>query len=240
MIIFIQHRSHHHKTVTVPNEACPLCQEKGKLKLNIMQKYQWIIGPMTPLLKYGVLECDACDKTIPNKKWTDSLDAIYTKEKATVKTPARMWRGMWVLPLIFLMAIAIIKIVFPSNGVFANDYEKYNNETHVELQSVQKETVLFVTNANIKTNDEMKNMYGIVKIDKIVGDTVFVKTYSHKWGDYNMVYELKKASLEESKYNQEVLPMSLRDIKKNYILMKLDGKKYDPTSLYATINGVIK
>jgi hypothetical protein len=241
MVLFIEHRSHHHKTVSLTNEVCPLCQEKGKLKLHIMQKYQWMIGPMTPLPKYGVLECDACNKTIPNNKWNDTLDAIYKKEKTTVKTPTKMWRGMWVLPLIFVAFIGALKIIFPSSGLSTSDYEKHNKDTRIELQSVQKETVLFVTNTNnIKTNEDMKSMYRVVKIDKIVGDTAFIKTYLQKWGDYNMVYELKKASLDESKYSQEVLPMSLSDIKKNQILTKLDGKKYDPSSLYGTINGVIK
>ena len=77
MFIVIEHRSHHHKTVSLTEEVCPLCQEKGQLKLHIMQKYQHMIGPLTPLPKYAVLECDACDKTIPNNKWNKKFDEIY-------------------------------------------------------------------------------------------------------------------------------------------------------------------
>lgn len=240
MIIFIEHRSHHHKTVGLPNEVCPLCQDSGKLKLHIMQKYQHFIGPLTPLPKYGVLECDACDKTIPNKGWNAKLDAIYKKERASVKTPSRMWRGMWVLPLMFLLFIGALKIAFPSEGMTMEEYDKNVAASRELIRAAKVGDILYISHSGVQSQEDLKTNNAVVQIAKIVGDTAFMKTYPERWSigyDHN---KIKKTDLDLARFSNELIPMSYSTITQNLLLTTLKGKENEGSSLYATVKGIIQ
>ncbi len=240
MVLFIEHRSHHHKTINLPNECCPLCGEKGKLKLHLMQKYQHMMGPLTPLLKYGVLECDACDSTIPNKKWTDSFDAIYKKEISQIKTPARMWRGMWVLPLVCVALIGIIKVASALDSGRKSDYELEQIQMKKDILSINEKSILFGSSLDLKTNEEAKTPFRVYKIEKIKGDTAFISTYSNKKYQFNDRIDLHISDLDNSKFSETTIPSSLKTIKneQKLILIENANKKYSQG--YGMISSIIK
>jgi hypothetical protein len=240
MVILIEHRSHHHKTISLPNETCPLCQEKGKLKLLLMQKYQHVFGPMTPLPKYGVLECDACDQTIPNQKWNDNLDNIYKKEIAQIKTPARMWRGIWVLPLIFVSVIGVIKIASVFDSGRKSDYELEQIQMKKDILSINEKTILFGTSMELKTNEEAKTPFRVYKIEKIKGDTAFTSTYSNKGYQFNDRINLHISDLDNSKFSVTTIPTSLKIIKNEQKLTLIENANQKNTQGYGMISSIIK
>lgn len=79
--------------------------------MSILQKYTWMVGPMAPSAKYAIAWCENCDKYIPKVKWTDEMDVAYVQLKQGLKTPARLYRGLWVMPLIVIAFIATILLV---------------------------------------------------------------------------------------------------------------------------------
>ncbi len=230
MIIFIQHRSHHHKTLSVPNEACPLCHEKEKLKLHIMQKYHWIIGPMTPLPKYGVLECDACNETIPNKNWTNTLDAIYTKEKAKVKTPARMWRGMWVIPSFYLVVFFLVS--FFTNGKSYNIRKEEN--TLLLLQNISQNSIIIAGLYDKLKNDNSIYTHNLMKVQRISGDSIFLNSYKNSMS-LESLESLNKRDINFDLFTTESVIVSLSKLKQNSTLIKLDE---NPSNIYGIVKSI--
>ena len=77
MFFFYEIRDHHHKTIDLQDQTCPVCKNRGTMKMHFMQNYAFFFGPMMPYTKHAVVECESCQTTIPNKKWTKELEAIY-------------------------------------------------------------------------------------------------------------------------------------------------------------------
>jgi hypothetical protein len=225
MFIVYEICSYHHKTVPLPDHICPMCQAKSTLQMHIMQKYTSWFGPMAPHHKYGVLECTACDQTVPNKKWEDSLDAVYKKHKAEAKTPLKLWQNMIVIPLIFLLLYAYTQFG-PRNPFGLRDYKQAAIETTAQLQHVKQGDVLYINFGADSAND-VSSAFGIVKIDKIVGDKVFLKVYEQRWGDFQGQYDMKQADLDLQKFVDFEATVSLDQIHKNEHLYKLKGAEKD-------------
>jgi hypothetical protein len=236
MIIFYQIRSQLLKTVDVKNEACPLCKETGKLKLNILEKYMHLFGPINPLGKYAVLECDACDKDIPAKNWNDKLDAIYKKTKAETPTPKRLWRGAWVLGIVlgFIFGFGIIAQKYPEL-LDRHNTEQSSKDVNEKLNSVKEGDVLAIDFADWETVDDLKTMYGMIKIVKIEGDNVTIKEYSDRFGDLDFIDDLKKADLDTNKFSTEDIIVSLHQITKNKQVMQANGHSIG-SHIYGFIN----
>jgi hypothetical protein len=244
MFVIIQHRSFHHKTVALHEENCPLCQEKGHLQLHIMQRYQWFIGPMTPLPKYGIIECDACKQTVPNAKWGDRLTAIYKNQKNSVKTPARMWRGMWVLPLLFVVAIGVIKIAFRgSDGISANAYEQQMSEKQQRSKNIKVGDVIFIMLSGVTTNEQLKTAFTLVKVENISGNVVSLKTYDQRWGSYMDFNDMSLATLDNNKFGSAITIFSLDGMQRNEILIEVKEDGTPEKALgenFAIIQGFLK
>ena len=117
MVYYYQIRNYHHKTEAVPAITCPLCNERGQMQMSILQKYTWMIGPMVPSAKYAIAWCEHCNQYIPRVKWTEEMDERYVQLKKGLKTPARLYRGLWVMPLLLAALIGgILLAVSISTG----------------------------------------------------------------------------------------------------------------------------
>lgn len=111
MFYYYQIRNHHYKTEKLPLILCPLCRTAGGMNMSIQQKYYWMIGPMSPSAKYAIAWCEHCGNYIPKVKWTDEMDAFYVNLKRDLTTPRRLYRGLWVMPLLIITFIGIIFLV---------------------------------------------------------------------------------------------------------------------------------
>lgn len=112
MFYYYQLRNHHYKTETLPLLLCPLCLTAGNMHMSIQQKYYWMIGPMAPSSKYAIAWCEHCGNYIPKVKWTDEMDTFYVRLKRDFTTPRRLYRGLWVMPLIVAAFIIILFLSF--------------------------------------------------------------------------------------------------------------------------------
>jgi hypothetical protein len=232
MIVFYQIRSHKHKSILLENEFCPLCQDKGQLKLYLTQKYTWFFVPILPLQKCGILECDCCKKTIPNQKWNDKLDAIYKKEIKQIKTPARMWRGMLVIPLCF--AFAFVLISFLTNGK-RHEIRKVEN-TNLSLQNIYENSILIVGLYDKIKNDNSIYTHSLMKVNRINNDSVFLNTYENSMTLENFE-ALNKKDINLDLFDNKELIVCLCQIKKNSILIKIGDK---PSNKYGIITSIIE
>lgn len=232
MLIVYQIRSHHHKTIDLPNEECPICKEKTTLQMHMMQKYMWWIGPMAPANKYAVLECQSCQKTIPNRLWTDEFDAIYTQNKVTIKTPFRMWRGLIVIPSIFLILYISIKLGV-KNPLGLRDDTQTLSEVSEAVKNVKVNDVYF---ASMIEGSRMTN-FKVIKITKIENDKAYIKIYPEPYQNFQDMYDIEKADLDESKFSKEEKIIQLEGFKANQNLVEY---KEDNFIAFGRVQGEIK
>lgn len=108
MLFFYQIRSLHHSTTACPVLYCPLCGKSGGVEIGVYQKYAWAFFPMWPEHKYGTASCTHCQHSIPNQKWTDSMEQRYYQLKAQTHTPLSLWRGLIINPLLLLAFLGIV------------------------------------------------------------------------------------------------------------------------------------
>lgn len=232
MLIVYQIRSHHHKTIDLSNEECPLCKEKTTLQMHMMQKYTWWFGPMAPANKYAVLECQSCQKTIPNKLWTDEFDAIYAKNKATIKTPLRMWRGLIVIPSIFLILYITIKLGI-KNPLGLRDDTQTLSEVSEAVKNVKVNDVYF---ASMIEGSRMTN-YKVIKITRIEDDKAYIKIYPEPYQNFQDMYDIEKADLDESKFSVEEKIIQLEGFKANQNLTEYKENNF---IAFGRVQGKIK
>jgi hypothetical protein len=234
MLVTYEIRSFHHKTVDVETENCPLCQQKGELKLHLMQKYIWcfiLLGSTLPSKKYAVLECTVCKKSIPTKNWSSEIKAIYNEEKALLKTPIRFWKG-W----IFLMCLMVGTYFW-----FLKGHNRSNKITSVstELQSIKAGDVLAV--AELYRTKEMSGISSdnsIVKVEKIEGNKVYLITYPNHFS-WHEALEMDRDDFDEEKFGRETSIISLQKIKEGR-LVKLNAKGNEIGETYAGVSFIMK
>jgi hypothetical protein len=236
MIIFYEIRSQLLKTVDLKEEVCPLCKHKGKIQMHILQKYMHLMGPINPLGKYGELDCDACETIIPAKKWNKELDSVYKVYKTSAETPSRLWRGTWVLGIFFssVFVFATIATKFPEL-LGRHNTEQSSIELNEKLNFVKEGDVLAIDFSDWKTLEDLKIMYGLIKIVKIEGDNVTIKKYTDRFGDLDFIDDLKKADLDSNKFSANEIIVSLKQITKNKQVMQANGHSIG-SHIYGFIN----
>ena len=210
-------RKHQHKIVDLQDQTCSICKNRGTLKMYIMQEYAWLFGPMIPYAKYGVLECESCQDTIPNKKWTKELDEIYKKEKATTKTPLRMWRGTIVVCAVFLGLFLLMK-----SGIKNPFGMKDDQQT--EMESKARFT-------DIQLNDVMMVMFmregnaGLAKVVSVDENKIGVKFNTTKYPSWLDGFDLSFADVNDADFDDEIRYFDATEFKKNTILMNSETDK---------------
>ena len=232
MVFFYEFRNHEHKTVILQDETCPICKNKGVLKMHFLQSYIWMFGPMIPSLKYAVLECESCQTTIPNKKWTKELDAIYKKEKATLKTPLRLWRGLIVISTTFLLLFGMMKSGI-KNPFGLQDDQQIQTDSRERFQNIQLNDLIFVGFSDVNRKGTTKEN-GIMKVVSIDGNKIGAKVYTEKFDQANFGYDLKLSDVDDSKFEPEIKYFDAEKFKKNFNLHFTDNDDTFPFA-YAKI-----
>ena len=248
MFYYYEIRSYSLKTVELKEETCPLCKHKGKIELNILQKYLWMWGPIVPQHKYGVLECDVCDAVIPANKWNEEVKRVYKIYKAQTKTPTRMWRGarVFLIFFIFIFSLAgLMKLGILKENPFGlkNDMETME-QTAKLIKDVKEGSVLFAQVSIMKESanaiESTGSHYEIIKIERINGDKAFLRNYNKRYENFQDQYDIKIADLDEEKFSKEEIIVSLDQIKRNGNLMLPEKKGEKFTGPFGSIKGIIK
>ncbi|MBS0027139.1 hypothetical protein ACTJJ0_11420 [Chitinophaga sp. 22321] len=172
MFIIYQIRSLEHTRKHYPGLACPLANGGGNgVTIVVLQRYVWWLGPMMPSMKYGVAFCDNGDK-IPVAKWTPEITAKYKELKATTKTPLRLWRGMIVIPAIFLVLVLVAQIAKRTKANDDKEFTEYVNHPQAGdiFYANTGGTLVRSENSATTTND----VYALFKVIKIDGDSIFL------------------------------------------------------------------
>ncbi len=141
-----------HQKVDYIADSCPACNTPNVMQMNVFQRYAHIFWiPFFPAGKTGVSQCTHCKQVLKFNQMTPSLKMSYYNMKKQVNVPIWMFAGL------ALLAIGI------TVGVIAD-----RNKT----QKVSK--MIF----NLKKGDildvKMKdNAFTLLKVTKVVGDSVF-------------------------------------------------------------------
>lgn len=203
-MLFYQIRSHHHKTINLPNESCMLCKNKGVLKMHLLQQYaDALFIPFLAGRKYATVECESCNKTLPNKLWAKELDTLYKQEKKALKTPLKLWSGSILVLVACLTVFTLFKarIANPFNFKRVNSSEAINK---LNVQNFKLGDVLFVDFIEHSTEStNYKNESSLAKVIKIDGDKSVIKIYSDKFKFLDQ-YDLELSDVEDSKFKDDI------------------------------------
>jgi hypothetical protein len=167
MFYYYQIRNHHYKTEAAPYVKCPLCGRPGFMHMSIMQKYTWMIGPLAPMAKYAIAWCENCGQYIPRVKWTDEMDTAYVGLKQGLKTPTRLYRGLWVMPLIIVAFIGTLLTV-----IYTTNHRQQNNQSFVkEVTANPQPGDIFQINHSMGQS----TYYTYFKVARTTGDSVYIQ-----------------------------------------------------------------
>ena len=167
MFYYYQLRNHHYKTESLPLILCPLCLSAGGISMSIQQKYYWMIGPMAPSSKYAIAWCEHCNNYIPNVKWTDEMDLFYTRLKRDLQTPRRLYRGLWVMPLVLVAFIGTILLVI---NISNSRHQSRAAAVTEAIQHPQKGDIFQV----IRSSGGNTTVYTYFRVDHIEGDNLYL------------------------------------------------------------------
>ncbi|RYY54338.1 MAG: hypothetical protein EOO09_14780 [Chitinophagaceae bacterium] len=167
MFIYYQIRNHHYRTEAVPAVTCPLCNHRGRMQMSILQKYTWLAGPMAPSAKYAIAWCENCNQYIPRVKWTDEMDTTYVQLKQGLRTPARLYRGLWVLPLLLVLLVGgILAAISISSG-----NSRANQAFVLDATLHPKPGDIF----QVTHSAGQENFYTWYKVSRITADSVYMQ-----------------------------------------------------------------
>jgi hypothetical protein len=236
MIIVYQIRSMEHGTVPVEHVSCPLCGTKGGVQLQIRQKYVWWFGPMAPSAKYGIAQCTHCEQLIPNVKWTDELRTAFRLEKAKVKTPRRLWRGMKVLWAVVFLFVATMII---AGRTQRHSQQEKQAAFYAVARNPQRGDIF---RATLSVDGGQPVLTYLLMTGDSSGDSLYMRTYSKPTADLKDAFSDNGPNL--SNFSQELMVFSrrsltrpddnpflrnLRDQSRSMVLMGIfrDGKLYN-------------
>ena len=226
MFFYYETRTHHHKTIQLQDQLCPVCKNRGVLKMHLQQSYMWFFGPMIPSIKSAVLECEFCQTTIPNKKWNSELDAIYQKEKVAAKTPISLWRGSIVIVSFLLITTGMMKAGI-TNPFGLQDDQEVQQDSNERFKTIQVNDMMYISFADVNHKGATTDN-GIMKVVSIDGNKLGVKIYDQRFDKMNFGYDLKLSDIETSKFNSEIQFYDLEKFHKNFNLHLLDNSSDNP------------
>lgn len=178
MFILITTKNCNLKHEPLPEQVCPLCGFKGGVTLDIWKQ---VVGafyvPMMPALrpKSAELGCASCGSRIPKDRWSQELKSFIQRERDSVRLPNRYRFGM----LYFLGAMALIFAVALGYGLatrgprLRREQELAANMAHPQVGQILAYTI---TKAVSPRSVGMAG-FGFGKIERIEGDTLWVRTY---------------------------------------------------------------
>jgi hypothetical protein len=185
--------------------------------------------PMWPVGKYGVATCNNCSQKIPAIKWTDEIEARYLILKKDVKTPARLWRGLLIVPLLFAAFLSVITWVVMSGS---NSYKgsKSSEMAHLKEYIVKpKKGDLY----RVMTLSNNQIAYTYLKYAATSGDTLFVYPMKEKVPGLNQWDKLNEKAPDA--FTNEKIPVN-----QPALLKQLESWTMQPVTVPITLYGIIR
>lgn len=216
MFIVYQIRSKVARTVEPSEVKCPNCQEKGKLNMDIYQKYIWLFGPILPAGKTAFLDCNACEQSIPVTKWTKELDSIYRLEKKKTKTPFRYFRGFIILILIWIIPLSLIQLGI----VVPNKLGKRMEQSQIDQKSIKEGDLFF---GMLLKNDGRIPECKVAKIVKTKDNSIGYIVLSKKTFEYGEGADMEANDFSENDFESEQIEIRLEGLRINGAVVKNDG-----------------
>lgn len=219
MFIFYQKRSIANKSEHFLAIACPLCGKTGGIEITVHQKYYWLFHPIFPSVKYGRAGCTACDQILPVQKWTDEVEKNYLKLKKAVKTPRKLWVGLLLLPLYFVLVVGIAILA----GNLVSNYFKNTKAEEIAIFN----TFLYDPKPGDvyrvwEFSSSRKNyVCTFLKFDHLVGDTIFMRKSRHAAPGIHSWDMLPLES--ENSFETKLLPMDYNNFKENRVIAPIGG-----------------
>lgn len=200
-MFFYTIRSHHHKTINLQDQTCPVCKNRGVLKMHLMQQYGSFIISFMPGGKYAIIDCDFCRKTVPNKLWTKELDVIYKQEKRTLKTPLKLWTGL----ILVLFTVLTLYTLYKTRIANPFNLKNVNGDLEINKSNVKNckvGDVLFISVIK-QTKTASAPDYTLAKVIKIEGDKTSIQLYSDKF-EFLDQFKLYLYDLDDAKFKEVI------------------------------------
>ncbi len=141
-----------HQKVDYIADSCPACNTPNAMQMNVFQRYAHIFWiPFFPAGKTGVSQCSHCKQVLKFNQMTPSLKMSYYNMKKQVNVPIWMFTGL------ALLAIGI------TVGVIAD--RNKSQKVSKMIFNLKKGDIL-----DVKMKD---NAFTLLKVTKVVGDSVF-------------------------------------------------------------------
>ncbi|MGO4293307.1 hypothetical protein [Chitinophaga sp. RAB17] len=106
------------KTIPVPDAPCPLCKDRGKMKMTFYQ-LQLEAGWVRNTKKItAAVSCENCHRDVPVVRWDNELDAFYKAEKKQIQVKTSFNAGKVGRFLIWLTVLFFGAIFLLLAGLF--------------------------------------------------------------------------------------------------------------------------
>lgn len=171
-------------------DKCSNCGTSNSMELVVFQRYAhiyWI--PFFPIGKTGVTQCSNCKQVLEKKEFSENLKASYNNLKSGSKTPVWVFTGLGLIALL----ITWVSVTGKQNE------QKY------------KQWILSAEKGDIYEIKLDYKQYTLFKVDKVVGDTVFVLLNQYETNKSSGLSDIKRKG--DLAFIQEPLPLLKAELK---------------------------
>ncbi len=171
-------------------DKCSNCGTQNSMEMLVFQKYAhvyWI--PFFPIGRTGATHCSNCKQVVQNKEFTENLKASYSNLKSGSKTPVWMFSGL-----------ALIALLITWGSVVG----KQNDKKYAQLIMSAEKGDIYEVKLDYK-------QYTLLKVDKVLGDTVFVLLNQYETNKSRGLSDIKRKG--DQAFIQEPLPMLKTELK---------------------------
>ena len=170
-------------------DKCLHCGTQNSIDLHVFQKYAHIFWiPFFPLSKTGVSQCDHCKQVLKLKEMPESLRTTYENLKARTKTPVWMFSGIALIAL--LITVGVIS-------------DKNRDEKNSKIILAPQAGDIF----EIKTGARQYTLY---KVEKVSGDSVFIRANNYETNKASGINELKQKGNDA--YSEDIYGFSKTEL----------------------------
>ena len=171
-------------------DKCSNCGTPNSIEMVVYQRYAhiyWI--PFFPIGKTGGTYCSHCKQVLPNKEFSETLKTSFSNLKSASKTPIWTFTGLALAAVLIVWGVSMSKQKDQENAALIVDPRK-GDIYEVRLGNKQ---------------------YTLFKVDKVVGDTVFLFMNEYETNKSSGLADLKRKG--DKVFIQEPLPMLKSELK---------------------------
>jgi hypothetical protein len=174
-------------------EDCWNCSAKNTIDMHIFQKYAHILWlPLFPLSKTGISQCDNCKQIFYLNEMPPHLRNAYETIKVRTKKPIWMFSGLGVIA-------ALILLVMYSNA---------------KRNKMKAELLLAPISGDVYSIKKDIDTYTLIKVDKVRGDTIYIKPHNYETDKSSGLFKLKKKG--DFEYAENTYPILKGELKQMF------------------------